>query len=74
MVVVEFRVPLPMTVEEFHRGQLYMTAVASLEASSGQEGIVWLKNEPYDNTDGHLGVSSITGTTVPKNKGFVHDL
>lgn len=69
MVVIEFRIPLPLTVEEFGRGQLYMTAQASLEATGGAEGIVWLKNEPYDNTDGHLGVSSVTGTSVPRNKG-----
>jgi hypothetical protein len=36
---------------------------------AGDEGIEWIKNEPYDNTDGHLGVSEITGTTVPRNKG-----
>ncbi len=69
MVVLEFRVPLPLTVEEYGRGQLFMTATASLEATAGKEGIVWLKNEPYDNTDGHLGTSQITGTVVPKNKG-----
>jgi len=36
MVVYEFRIPLPLTVEEFHRGQLFMTAQASLEASEGK--------------------------------------
>jgi len=67
--VVEFRIPLPLRVDEFHRGQLYMTAKAELEAASGKEGVVVLKNEPYDNTDGHLGVCAITGTAVPRDKG-----
>ncbi len=69
MVVHEFRIPLPLSVEEFGRGQRHMTAHASLESSKGDEGIEWIKNEPYDNTDGHLGTSAITGTLVPRNKG-----
>jgi hypothetical protein len=36
---------------------------------AGSEGIEWIKNEPYDNTDGHWGTSVLTGTLVPKNKG-----
>lgn len=69
MVLHEFRVPVPLTVEEFSRGQLYMVAKLSLEATTGDEGIEWIKNEPYDNTDGHLGTSAITHTPVPRNKG-----
>lgn len=69
MVVHEFRIPLPITVKEFGVGQLFMTCQASSEASTGDEGIEWLKNEPYDNTDGHWGTSTITGTVVPRNKG-----
>lgn len=67
--VVEFRIPLPLAVDEFHRGQLYMTAKAELEAATGKEGVVVLKNEPYDNTDGHMGVCPITGTPVPRDRG-----
>lgn len=70
MVVHEFRIPLPLTVEEFSRGQLYMTAQTSLENSKGDEGIEWIKNEPYDNTDGSWGVSELTGTVVPRTKGI----
>lgn len=65
----EFRIPLPLTVAEFHVGQLYMTAEASKSATAGAEGVVWLKNEPYDNTDGHLGTSPITNTPIPRNRG-----
>ena len=68
-VVHEFRIPLPLDVDEFHRGQLYMTAKAELEAANGKEGVVVLKNEPYDNTDGHLGTCAITGAVVPRDKG-----
>lgn len=70
-VIHEFRIPLPLSVDEFHRGQLYMTAKAELEAAvaSGMEGVVVLKNEPYDNTDGHLGTCPITGTIIPLDKG-----
>lgn len=70
MVVHEFRIPLPLTVQEFARGQLYMTAQTSLENSKCDEGIEWIKNEPYDNTDGHWGTSALTGTVVPKTKGI----
>jgi hypothetical protein len=65
----EFRIPLPLDVDEFHRGQLYMTAKAELEAATGREGVVVLKNEPYDNTDGHMGECPITGTPVPRDRG-----
>lgn len=34
-----------------------------------RQGVEWIKNEPFDNTDGHLGVSDITGVEVPKTKG-----
>ena len=69
-MIVEFRIPMPMKVEEFDRGWLYMVAVASAEGSKeGDGGVVVLKNEPYDNTDGHLGGSEISGNEIPKNKG-----
>lgn len=47
-----------------------MVAVASEEGTkAGDGGVVVLKNEAYDNTDGHLGVSEISGNVIPKNKG-----
>jgi hypothetical protein len=69
MVVLEFRIPVPISVEEYEIAQLYMTMKAQEEATKGGEGVVVLKNEPYDNTDGHMGVSEITKTKVPRNKG-----
>ena len=69
-MIVEMRVPMPMTLEEFDKGWLYMAMRASEEASEeGDSGVVILKNEPYDNTDGHMGVSEKSGNEIPKNKG-----
>ena len=69
-MIVEMRVPMPLTLEEFDKGWLYMAMKASEEASEeGDSGVVILKNEAYDNTDGHLGVSEKSGNEIPKNKG-----
>eukprot|EP01029_Cantina_marsupialis_P028221 TRINITY_DN775881_c0_g1_i1.p1 TRINITY_DN775881_c0_g1~~TRINITY_DN775881_c0_g1_i1.p1 ORF type:complete len:305 (-),score=96.94 TRINITY_DN775881_c0_g1_i1:291-1169(-) len=68
-MITEFRVPLPCDVEEFQRGQLYMVIKMSKENTGGGEGVEWLKNEPYDNTDGHMGNSEISGVEIPKTKG-----
>lgn len=46
-----------------------MVVRASKDATKGGEGVIWLKNEPYDNTDGHLGVSPISNTLVPRTRG-----
>mmetsp|Transcript_41751 Transcript_41751/g.116325 ORF Transcript_41751/g.116325 Transcript_41751/m.116325 type:complete len:306 (+) Transcript_41751:99-1016(+) len=69
MVFTEFRIPLPLTVEEFQVAQLYMVIQASKENTGDGEGVEWIKNEPYDNTDGHQTISEISGVEVPKNKG-----
>lgn len=51
-MIIEYRIPMPLTVEEFHRGQLHMVAEKSLEVGEGaaDEGVEWMRNEPYDNT------------------------
>ena len=49
MLIKEFRVTLPMTVEEYQVGQLYSVAEASKNETGGGEGVEVLKNEPYDN-------------------------
>jgi hypothetical protein len=82
MVLIEFRIPLPLSVDEFHRGQLAMVAQKALmlleageaaAAAGGKAGageaVEWIRNEPYDNRDGHWGVSPITGVAVPRNAG-----
>ncbi|GFT84769.1 phosphatidylinositol transfer protein alpha isoform [Trichonephila clavipes] len=49
MIIKEFRVVLPITVEEYQVGQLYSVAEASKNETGGGEGIEVLKNEPFDN-------------------------
>jgi hypothetical protein len=46
-----------------------MVVRASAENTKGGEGVVWLKNEPFDNLDGHMGVSEISNTAVPRARG-----
>ncbi|KAG0723985.1 Phosphatidylinositol transfer protein alpha isoform [Chionoecetes opilio] len=49
MLVKEFRVILPVTVEEYQVAQLYSVAEASKNETGGGEGVEVLKNEPFDN-------------------------
>lgn len=45
-VLKEYRICLPMTVEEYHIGQLYGVAEASKNETGGGEGIEVVTNEP----------------------------
>ncbi|XP_017775488.1 PREDICTED: phosphatidylinositol transfer protein beta isoform [Nicrophorus vespilloides] len=47
MLIKEFRVTLPLTVEEYQVAQLYSVAEASKDNTGGGEGIEVLKNEPF---------------------------
>ncbi|GAB6026502.1 hypothetical protein CHUAL_012927 [Chamberlinius hualienensis] len=49
MIIKEYRVVLPITVEEYQVAQLYSVAEASKNETGGGEGIEVLKNEPFDN-------------------------
>jgi len=49
MIIKEYRVTLPMTVEEYQVAQLYAVAEASKAETGGGEGVEVLQNEPYDN-------------------------
>lgn len=49
MIIKEYRVVLPITVEEYQVGQLYSVAEASKNETGGGEGIEVLKNEPFEN-------------------------
>lgn len=49
MLIKEFRIPLPMTVEEYQVAQLWSVAKSSKENTGGGEGIEVLKNEPFTN-------------------------
>jgi len=49
MLIKEFRIVMPMTVEEYQVAQLYAVAEASKKETGGGEGVEVQKNEPYDN-------------------------
>ncbi|OCT58315.1 hypothetical protein XELAEV_18002253mg [Xenopus laevis] len=48
VLMKEFRVVLPVSVEEYQVGQLFSVAEASKDNTGGGEGIEVLKNEPYE--------------------------
>jgi len=48
MIIKEYRVTLPMTVEEYQVAQLFSVAEASKNETGGGEGVEGIKNEPYD--------------------------
>ncbi|KAJ7990267.1 hypothetical protein DPEC_G00298550 [Dallia pectoralis] len=54
MLIKEFRVILPISVEEYQVGQLYSVAETSKNETGGGEGVEVLKNEPYEK-DGEKG-------------------
>nr|CFW94246.1 Eka-PI transferase 3 protein [Euperipatoides kanangrensis] len=47
MIIKEYRVILPLTVEEYQVAQLWSVAEASKKETGGGEGIEVLKNEPF---------------------------
>jgi len=49
MIIKEYRVVLPMTVEEYQVGQLWSVAEASKQETGGGEGVEVRKNEPFSN-------------------------
>ncbi|EGG23560.1 phosphatidylinositol transfer protein 1 [Cavenderia fasciculata] len=51
MLIKEFRVVLPFTVDEYRVGQLFSVAKTSSQETSNGEGVEVLKNEPYKNED-----------------------
>lgn len=68
--VLEYRINLPMSVDEFQVAQLYMVMEASKENTGGGEGVEVLVNEPYDNSDGlYYKNKTKSGVEAPKNKG-----
>ncbi|KAM4627078.1 phosphatidylinositol transfer protein beta isoform-like [Polymixia lowei] len=54
MLIREFRIVLPISVEEYQVGQLYCVAEASKNETGGGDGVEVIKNEPYEK-DGEKG-------------------
>lgn len=48
MLIKEFRIVLPLTVEEYKIGQLFSVAEASKHETGGGEGVEVIKNESFD--------------------------
>lgn len=58
MLIKEYRIPLPLTVEEYRIAQLYMIAKKSRQESRGADsgsGVEILVNEPYNSGPGGEG-------------------
>jgi len=59
-VVREYRIPLPITVDEYHIAQLYSVAEASKNETGGGDGVEVVTNEPYENDPEHGGSGQYT--------------
>ncbi|CAF3544607.1 unnamed protein product [Rotaria sp. Silwood1] len=56
MLIKEYRIPVPMTVDEYRIAQLYMIVKKSREeTNSSGSGVEIIKNEPYTNGPGGNG-------------------
>jgi len=51
MIIIEYRIVMPLTVPEYQIGQLYGVAEMSKNETHGGEGLEILINEPYTDTD-----------------------
>lgn len=51
MLITEFRIPMPFTLDEYKRGQTYTTIKTSLRESSNDEGVEVIKSEPFSNNE-----------------------
>ncbi|XP_018026574.1 protein retinal degeneration B [Hyalella azteca] len=61
MLIKEYRIPLPLTVEEYRIAQLYMIAKKSrMESHSEESGVQILVNEPYTDGPGPSGAGQYT--------------
>ncbi|XP_065071432.1 phosphatidylinositol transfer protein alpha isoform-like [Rhopilema esculentum] len=59
-IIREYRIPLPLTVEEYRIAQLYSVAEASKNENGGGDGVEIVQNEPYTNDPEHGGSGQYT--------------
>lgn len=52
MLTKEYRIPLPLTVDEYQIAQLYMVSRISKQQTGNGEGIQILENRPFDDENG----------------------
>jgi hypothetical protein len=69
VLVKEFRVPLPISVEEYRLAQRYCTARASKEATTGKDGVEVVESKPY--TDEKTGAQGLYTYKVYHLEGYV---
>ena len=51
MKIREFRIPLPMSLEDYHVAQLWAVNEQSRQETGGGEGVEVVKNEPFEGLD-----------------------
>ena len=72
MVKYEARIPLPMSMKEYEKGYTYSYTLAAREANKKGDGDIEVEvsESPFDNLDGHMGISKYTSYQVPVAKGY----
>lgn len=55
VVIREFRIPLPLTVDEYQVAQLYTVAEESKNETGGGDGVQVIENKPYKKDNGEEG-------------------
>ena len=76
----EYVCPMPFDVDTANIGLRWWACQALQNFTGAGEGVEWAVNEPLflleevissvDNTDGHMGISEITGVEIPHEKGM----
>ncbi|KAJ7423979.1 cytoplasmic phosphatidylinositol transfer protein 1-like protein [Pitangus sulphuratus] len=66
MLMKEYRICMPLTVEEYRIGQLYMISKHSHEQSDRGEGVEVVQNEPFE--DPNHGNGQLTEKRVYLNR------
>jgi len=69
VIVKEFRIPLPISVEEYKLAQRYCTARASKEVTSGKDGVEVLETHTY--TDEKTGDTGLYTYKIYHLEGYV---
>jgi len=70
----EYRITLPVSVEEYKIAQVYMVARMSKEQTGHGEGVEVVENRPYE-LDGNDGASEGAGSPDPNEKGhYTHKI
>ncbi|EDO43279.1 predicted protein [Nematostella vectensis] len=72
VVIKEYRIPLPISVEEYQIAQLYAVAEASKNETGGGEGIEVLVNEPYTAGEGGHGKNMPPGMDGQYTHKLIH--